>query len=138
MKEKYSLDRKSLNFIAFVLTGIALSLLSSVIMMSEGCRSIKLLECGYYAGFPVPYARFNEKSVQLKPTQFWVNPTLYYKYSLSTEVENKTKAQNLLANGVMIPFFLQDLTYYEINSLLFVLNILIWLLPAGFIVGIFF
>lgn len=138
MKRKYSLDKKKLNFIAFFLTGIALSLLSSVIMMNAGCRYFKLVECGYWAGFPVPYAKFNEQSVQLKETQFWVNPTLYYKYHFSTESENKMKARNLIANGVMIPFFLQDLTFYEVNILLFIANILIWLLPAGFIIGVFF
>jgi len=138
VNKKYGLSKRNLILSAFFLTGIALSLLSSVIIMSVGCGYFRLLDCGYWAGFPIPYARFNEKVLDIKDNQFLVNPTLYYKHKFSTERDNKIRARNSLSNGIVIPFFLLDITFYEVNVFLFLLNILVWLLPAGFIIGVFF
>lgn len=138
MKKNFRLSKRNLNLSAFFLIGISLSILSSVIVVSVGCGYFKFLECGYYAGFPVPYARLNEKRVVLKSNQFLVNPTYYYKHILLTDKESKLELQDLQKNGVIMPLFLIDNSLYNVDVLLFILNILIWLLPAGFIIGVFF
>jgi len=69
-------DSKELKGLAFVLLGVCLSLLSSVIVFRFGCGSITLMECGYYAGWPVPYARFDEKSMNLTGDVLFISPTL--------------------------------------------------------------
>src|SRR3989344_1969084 len=102
MKEKLGLSKKPLNLFAFFLIGIAFSLLSSFIVMNVGCGNIRLLDCGYYAGFPVPYARFSQKSLQLGDKSFIVNPTLYYKYKLSPIANDRSIASRFLADGVLI------------------------------------
>ena len=138
MNKKFGFNKKTLTLSAFFFIGIALSLLSSFIVMNVGCGNIKLLECGYYAGFPVPYARVNQEPLQLRGKSFIVNPTLYYKYKFSPIKNDRSIAQGLLADGILITFFLLDSTLYSFNTLLFILNIFIWLLPAGFLIGVFF
>ena len=138
MNKRFGLSKKTLTLSAFFLTGIALSFLSSLVVMSVGCGSIKILDCGFYAGFPVPYARFSDRAFQLKDNRFIVNPTLYYKYKFSPIKNDQAFAREFLSDGTLIPFFLLDLTLYKVNILLFILNILLWLLPAGFLIGVFF
>ena len=138
MKKKYDLGKKTLTLSAFFLTGIALSLLSSIIVMSVGCGPLKLLDCGYYAGFPVPFAKFNETALHIKDDKLIVNPTLYYKYKFSPIENDQDLAKQFLSDGILMPFFLFDLSLYDVNILLFILNIIIWLLPAGFLIGVFF
>jgi hypothetical protein len=138
MGKKYGLSKISLTLTAFFLTGIALSLLSSFIVVSAGCGYVKILDCGYYAGFPVPYAKFNETALRVKDDKLIVNPSLYYKYKFSPIEYDRQVAKNILADGILMPFFLLDSSLYNVNLLPFILNIIIWLLPAGFLVGVFF
>ncbi|KKQ52124.1 hypothetical protein A2865_01840 [Candidatus Woesebacteria bacterium RIFCSPHIGHO2_01_FULL_39_17] len=138
MNKNLGLSKKYLVLSAFFLTGVALCLLSSVIVMSVGCGFIKILDCGYYAGFPVPYAKFDEKAIKLENNRLLISPTLYYKYKFSPIKNDQIFAREFLSDGILIPIFLLDLTLYKVNILLFVLNILLWLVPSGFLIGVFF
>ena len=132
------LNNKILKIIAFFLIGLMLSLSSSFIVINLGCGSFRIVDCGLYAGWPVPYLSFNKEFLrEVKHVEF-MNPTVYYKNKLSPLQEDKIFAEKFLSDGIMLPFFLQDFSYYDFNPGLFLANFILWLLPAGFIIGVFF
>ena len=109
MNNNSRLNRKYLTLSAFFLTAVALSLFSSLIVINVGCGSVRILDCGYYAGFPVPYAKFDDKAFQLKGNKLIVSPTLYYKYKFSPIKNDQEFAKKFLSDGILMPFFLFDL-----------------------------
>ena len=137
MSNRY-LGNKTLKIIAFFLIGMILSLSSSFIVTDLGCGSIRIVDCGLYAGWPVPYLSFSKELLKEEKDTELMNPTVYYKHKLSPLREDKIFAEKFLSDGIMLPFFLQDFSYYDFNSGLFLANFLLWLLPAGFIIGVFF
>ncbi|OGM20353.1 hypothetical protein A2863_04435 [Candidatus Woesebacteria bacterium RIFCSPHIGHO2_01_FULL_38_9b] len=114
------------------------SILSSYIVLSLGCGALgDFVDCGYYAGFPAPYAKYKVNLNNIKKQKQLLNPTQYYKYKYSPILENRITAQELIKNGKIFPFFLQDNGEYQLNLGMFLLNSILWIAPTGFLIVVF-
>src|SRR3989344_2859656 len=104
-----------ISLVAFVSFGF--SVLSSFYVQSLGCGLLnEIIDCGFYAGFPVPFANFKTSSIKNKEIAELLNPTYYYKYKYSPLSKNRKIAEKLLAQGKIFPFYLQKQEVYVLNK----------------------
>lgn len=115
------------------------SLLSSFYVQSIGCGILsELVDCGFYAGFPVPFAQYNSKSIKNNQIDRLLNPSFYYKYKFSPLSQNRSMAISLLKKGEIFPFYLQNEGVYLLNKGLLLINSILWIAPVAFLFIIFF
>lgn len=138
---KYSVLIKYKKIILIYLTVIVAfgaSILSSYIVGSYGCGWLsEFIDCGYYAGFPLPYAVYDAGRNKVGQN-FLVNPTFYYKYRYSPLPEERIIAEKLISEGKIVPFFLSDMDQYKLNTGLMFINSILWIAPIAFLFATFF
>jgi len=118
---------------------LGFSILSSYVVQSIGCGVMgEFIDCGYYAGFPAPFAKYEINLNKTKIRTQLLNPTYYYKYKYSPLPENRLQAQKLIKKDKIFPFFLQDQNSYSLNLLMFTVNSILWIAPTVFLIFVFY